>query len=195
VDKHLYLTYSNRLFDPFDVALDDILIEDIAHHLATINRYGGAPRNPISVAEHSLAVSLIVECRMIVDVQHDLRSNSVRLAAKWGLLHDSPEYILNDMCRGLKHRPGVAEVYREEEDKLMRKIAMKFGLPWPMPPIVKAIDRELCGTEMRHQMHRAIDTDGNPLPPPIPGLTMGVMTWQEAETRFMARYCELWGVQ
>lgn len=36
-------------------------ISDIAHHLSQINRYTGAARRPLSVAEHSLLVCEILE--------------------------------------------------------------------------------------------------------------------------------------
>ena len=38
-----------------------IRIRDIAHHLATINRFAGAPALPYSVAQHSVVVAKIIE--------------------------------------------------------------------------------------------------------------------------------------
>lgn len=199
--KHLLETYTNKLFDPFEATLDDIDIRDIAHALSMLVRYCGHVRSFYSVAEHSLAVSKLAGERMRVDWHHDPESDSVRIAAKWGLLHDASEAYLGEVCRGLKHRPGVMEVYRAAEERLSELIWEKFmdcpsDYRAPLEPVViKPIDREICGTEMRQLMHRALDPDGNPLPPTIPGLVVGVMTPAEAETRFMARYCELWGVR
>jgi hypothetical protein len=198
--KYLLETFTNRLFDPFEVTLGDIDIRDIAHALSMLCRYCGHTRSFYSVAEHSLLVSRLAEHAATVDEQHDPRSDSVRIAAKWGLLHDASEAYLGEVCRGLKHRPGTMEVYREAEESLSWKIWQRFMAPrdaveqhFLEKRIVKPIDRAVCGTEMRQLMHRALDTDGNPLPRSIPGVVVGVMGPAVAETNFLARFVELWG--
>lgn len=88
---------SLRLVNPFEPTLDDILIEDIAHHLALENRYAGGSPEPFSVAEHSVRV-----CRR---VRAKGASPSVQLAS---LLHDSEEAYFKDMPSPIKSHPVMA---------------------------------------------------------------------------------------
>jgi hypothetical protein len=57
--------------------------------------------------------------------------------ALWGLLHDATEAYLVDLPRPLKH---CMPDYRMHEDRLMRVIAERFNLSWPMPIQVHAAD-------------------------------------------------------
>lgn len=50
-------TYGGMKFWPLDPDPDRIIIEDIAHALSNICRYGGHARKFYSVAEHSIHVS------------------------------------------------------------------------------------------------------------------------------------------
>lgn len=47
-------TYTGRKFYPLDPRPEDVCIEDIAHALALVNRFGGHTRVPYSVAQHSV---------------------------------------------------------------------------------------------------------------------------------------------
>lgn len=83
-------TFTGRRFWLPDFDADEICIEDIAHHLAMICRFGGAARRHYSVAEHSLLVLYLVEARP--------QPAAVRLGA---LLHDCGEAYVGDICRPL----------------------------------------------------------------------------------------------
>jgi hypothetical protein len=72
-----------------------IVLADISHHLATINRFTGAACRPYSVAEHSLLVCEIVEREMRLPLE-------ARLAA---LMHDAHEAYVGDV-----HTPAKAEI-------------------------------------------------------------------------------------
>lgn len=81
------LVYSGRYVNLLAPLPCDVHTIDIAHHLATINRWCGAAVRPISVAEHSLLVLGIL--RKTLDVQ----CPATLLA---GLLHDAHEAYLQD---------------------------------------------------------------------------------------------------
>lgn len=65
---------------------DAISIEDIAAHLAKINRFNGATAEPYSVAQHSCMVASILH-----QFGHDAAT------CLWGLLHDAHEAYLGDL--------------------------------------------------------------------------------------------------
>lgn len=185
MSQHCMLTYTGKLFDPLEATLDDIDIRDIAHHLSLVNRYGGATRVGYSVAEHSLAVSSIAQSKWGIS------------SAKLGLLHDASEAYIGDVCRGLKYRPGIMESYRDAEETLMAKILKKYRIDTYSEETharVKKIDRQICADEMRQLMTQALDVNGEPLTATY-GVVVGLMRPAEAESRFLARYYELWGVE
>lgn len=128
-------TYSGRQFWPLAPAPEDVFIEDIAHALSNICRYAGHCRSFYSVAQHSVLVAL--NC----PPEHQLA----------GLLHDAAEAYIIDMPRPIKHDESM-KAYREIEKNLEAVIFDKFGLPNPLPLIVKRIDDALLTTERRDLM-------------------------------------------
>jgi len=91
---------------------DPSLIEltDIAHHLALICRYNGGTSRHYSVAEHSIRVALLCPPEM-------------RYRA---LMHDSPEFALGDVTRGLKK--VLSPTYLPLEQLWEAAIAERFGI-------------------------------------------------------------------
>ena len=84
-------TYSGKFFKVNNPKINDIVIEDIAHHLSNIGRFTGSAFRFYSVAEHSLMVSYLFD---------DL------LLAKVALLHDSAEAYVGDVISPIKrHLP------------------------------------------------------------------------------------------
>lgn len=130
-------TYSGRIVDPFEMTVDDIDLDDIAHALSSICRFGGHTRHFYSVAQHSVYVAEYV-C-------HRDPENHVR--QKTALLHDAVEAYLGDLVRPLKRRPEMA-VYLEVETELEQVIAKKFGLEWPFPEIVHIADNAVLQAEL-----------------------------------------------
>lgn len=107
---------------------EDIQIEDIAHSLSLTCRYGGHCKVFYSVAEHCVAVS------RVVPREHQL----------WGLLHDAAEAYVRDIPSPLKPLlPG----YEEVENKVMRAICIRFGLPLEMPSIIRVADKRVLMAE------------------------------------------------
>jgi hypothetical protein len=84
-------TFSGLFVDTLSPDPSQICAIDIAHHLATMNRYGGAPRVPLSIAAHSLLVADLL--------RHQAQPLRVQLA---GLLHDAAEAYLHDIISPLK---------------------------------------------------------------------------------------------
>lgn len=109
-------TYTKRIVNPLDLRAEDIDIEDIAHHLATQNRFVGALRTPVSIAQHSICVA-----RLMKGWLGELRF------ALYGLLHDASEAYLGDVSKWLKSHPEMW-FYRDAEERGQRIIEEKFGL-------------------------------------------------------------------
>lgn len=121
-------TYSGLNLHLMDPTPDEICIEDIAHHLSLQCRFSGACPRFYSVAEHSVLVSLMVPPE----------------DALWGLLHDASEAYLCDIPRPFKSALGG---YYEHEERLLKAVAGKFGLSWPMPKSIKDVDAHMAATE------------------------------------------------
>lgn len=161
-------------------------IETIAHSLACINRYTGHAVRPISVAEHSLLVSAILER------EHGYLPR-VLMA---GLLHDAHECITNDIASPAK--PVIGPGWHAFESGWEHHFHAVFGLRmvqaswWPQ---IKRADLVALATERRD----LLPPDG-----PAWSVTAGVqpadwlnlrsqdgMAWQDWRQAFIDRYHEL----
>lgn len=130
------LTATGKKFNFSSLSLDDISVEDIAHHLSKIQRCGGAvPLNKCySVAEHSILVAWEV-------FKH---TGSLRATAA-ALFHDASEAYLGDVVSPLKkHLPD----YKEFEDKVQSLIHKKYNLSDKYEEIIKKIDKGILWAEM-----------------------------------------------
>ncbi|MEM0949571.1 MAG: phosphohydrolase [Pseudomonadota bacterium] len=154
---------SGSPFWPTEPRVQDIRIEDIAHSLSQLCRYGGHTSEFYSVAQHSV---LVARC---VPVEHRL----------WALLHDAPEAYVVDVPRPLKHQ---LQGYKEIENRVMVAVCERFGLPPEMPPIVKRIDDRITADEALRLMQPLLP--GWQLPEP---LNIEVTPWScsEAKERFL----------
>lgn len=113
----------------------DIHIEDIAHCLSNICRFGGAPRRFYSVAEHCVLASIMAE------PPHKLET----------LLHDAAEAYFGDLPTPLKRLPEFA-FYRELEDYMMTLIFAKFKVDKLAAFEVKRVDRLMLAREAKTLM-------------------------------------------
>ena len=163
-------TYTGKQFFPGDPRRSDIDIVDIAHALSQQCRFNGHCLRFYSVAEHSVRVSLALPTDL----------------ALWGLLHDAAEAYVADLPRPVKAR---FPAFRDLEDRLLRRVVEKFGLPWPMPKAVHEADTILLATEARDLM----------APPPAPWnlgaepLVEVIEPWSQenAKAAFLAKFEEL----
>lgn len=117
-------TNSGLLMNVFEPTPEMICIEDIAHALGRMPRFGGHLNVHYSVAQHSVMCS-------------KLASKEEKLAA---LLHDASEAYMLDMPTPIKNR---LPDYKKYEDNLMLVIAKKFGFNYPLTDTLKTIDRDM----------------------------------------------------
>lgn len=133
------LTYTGEEFHPLNPTVEEVHPLDIAHPLALKTRYTGHCKFFYSVAQHSVYV---------YDYARALGMSAVD--CKWALLHDASEAYLPDVATPIKgHLPG----FREIEERLLRVIGERFGLPWPKNPQLSIMDRTLYWHEMAALMH------------------------------------------
>lgn len=163
-------TFTGRAFWPLDPRPDEVHLSDIAHSLALQCRYAGHCRSFFSVAQHSVLVSHFLP-------------EELRL---WGLLHDASEAYLVDLPRPVKR--SIPD-YGAAEELVMKAIATRFGLVWPMPAAVKDVDNRILIDESEALM------GAPPMPWKLVGPPLGIVieSWspQEAERRFVARFHQL----
>lgn len=172
-------TYSGGQFWPLDPRAAEVLVEDIAHHLALTNRYGGATRVPYPVAEHSVLVSLYVPPEF----------------AQEALFHDASEAYIGDLIRPLKHQPELAG-FRAAEDAIYPVVMEALGIvstPESRAAIHEVDDRiivdEVQALMARPEKYLERYPVGRALGCPIHALS-----WQSAKLLFVSRYIELFGV-
>lgn len=125
-------TYTGREFFPLEPRASDIDPIDVAHALSMKCRYTGHVSDYYSVAEHCILI-------------HDfLLDGGDRELARWGLMHDASEAYLPDVAGPIKaHIVGFAEI----EDRVLRAVAARFDLPWPIPAEVHHLDKLLYWRE------------------------------------------------
>jgi uncharacterized protein len=167
-----FQTHSGIQFYPLDPQPEEVLIEDIAHGLGRICRFGGHTRDFYSVAQHSVIVSNILP-------------EELALA---GLLHDATEAYIGDMVRPLKY--SVPQ-YMLIEDRLWDVIAARFNLPRILPPEIKHADNVALITERRDLLEKQRKWgDWSKAYAPLPDIIRPVGP-NLAETMFMIRFQQL----
>lgn len=130
----MILTFTGKHVDPTDLQPEDIDIEDIAHALSWTNRFNGHARRGISVAQHSVFVS------RLIDENYGTGDIELGWIALQGLLHDGSEAYLGDITKWLKNTPEFAG-YRAFEEKAQTAIYQRFGCDTEQHPLVSAADK------------------------------------------------------
>ena len=131
-----FVMHSGRKINIDNISERDICIEDIAHHLTKICRYGGAlPLDAhYSVATHSINLYYYAKFKGYgKDVKKAL------------LLHDSSEAYLGDIIRGLKH---LLPDYQVIEMKINNIINKKYNVRLGMSPLIKELDTRIVLDEV-----------------------------------------------
>jgi 5'-deoxynucleotidase YfbR-like HD superfamily hydrolase len=136
-----FQTYSGVKFDPRNVRPKDIVIEDIAHALSMICRFGGHTEPFYSVASHCNRCAEVVfsGCQAAGDPLGGVK-------ALQALLHDASEAYLCDIVKPVK---VLIPEYSEWEDSIWCVISKKFGVPEELFTEVRLADFTALATEKR----------------------------------------------
>jgi hypothetical protein len=112
----------------------EIHVEDIAHHLSHVCRYGGATRFHYSVAQHSLHIAWAL-----------WRDHQDPFLSLDGLLHDAAEAYVGDMPSPLKQKFPEFVEYEKRLDAHIRAVLDFDGIPVPLreDPITKHYDMRI----------------------------------------------------
>jgi len=129
-------TVSGVDIDVTDPRPEDIRLEDIAHALTYVCRYGGHTSQFYSVAEHSLLVCKHLETQM------GISDPEILLMA---LLHDASEAYLLDIPSPIK---TLLPEYKRWEEQMMACIAQRFRLEYPFNPLIKQADSAVLAQEL-----------------------------------------------
>ena len=135
------LTCGGQYFDLLNPHKNEYHIEDIAHALSHVCRFAGHTREFYSVAQHSVLVARHVMC---CTTPADITAHG--LAA---LLHDGAEAYIGDVASPLKQ---LLPDYKIIEKRVEAALFAAFGIPHPLPGIVKHFDLVLLSTEQRDLM-------------------------------------------
>jgi len=135
-------TFTGKAFPIWDPKPEHIVIEDIAHALSNMCRYGGHTNSFYSVAQHSTLVAGVVGS---AGREHNL--DLLRAA----LLHDASEAYLVDVPTPIKRS---LPDYKVIERKIMTAICERFGVPVGAldSPIIHWADKVVLVTEYRDLM-------------------------------------------
>lgn len=172
-------TFVGKQFYPLDARPEDICIEDVAHALSHICRYGGHSREFYSVAQHSIYVQEVICDEMGLHHEYDLQ-----LAA---LIHDATEAYMGDMVRPLK--VSMPE-YRAAEERLnficYQALCPVLPARLEWEAVIKEADNMALMAERRdiiNHFNREWNID-------VPPATRRVKPWSaiQAKVAFLSRY-------
>lgn len=165
-------TQSGARFWPTDPRPEDVHVDDIAHALSHICRYGGHVDQFYSVAEHCVLMSYAVA-----------PENALH-----ALLHDATEAYVGDMIRPLKHQMPD---YRQAEDRVWEAIAARFAIDPAIPDEVHEVDTRILLDEraaLKTRSRHAWGIDAHFLPLGVP-----IQAWSpwQAKTKYLSRLGDL----
>lgn len=169
---------SCRPFDIMNPRIEDIRIEDIAHSLSLINRFGGQSPIPWSVARHSLYVYYAAD-------QLKLSPDE----CGWALLHDAAEAYLGDIIRPLK-KTVLFQEYHRLESQLTALIAQTFGLSPTIPATIKDLDNRMLYTEKIHVLKSQDDWGWTAEPFAFDEDDCQEEDWKKTKSKFLLACCE-----
>jgi 5'-deoxynucleotidase YfbR-like HD superfamily hydrolase len=160
--------WSGHYFKFLDPDNSAYTIDDIAHGLSMVCRFGGHCAHHYSVAQHSVHVSEMVPPEF----------------AYQGLMHDAPEALIGDVMKPLKM---LLPDYQALEKKIEISVFKRLLVPYPLSAHVKDADWRMLITEQR-QLARSRDdwatTQGRE------PYTFTIPQWspEQAKAMFLARF-------
>ena len=173
------VTYTGIRYSLLHPRVEDVRIEDIAHHLSNICRYTGATCKLYSVAQHSWHISFLCHPDYALE----------------GLMHDSPEAYLTDVSGPLKHT-DIMSGYRDLEKRHHAVICAALGVSAEQHPSIKEADLRMYFTEIRdlmppHPEWEITTNEGTAAKSNPYEFTIDPLPPETAERLFLQRYCEL----
>lgn len=131
MQKSWVVTLSGHRFSILQPDPGQVFLEDIACSLARQARFNGHTRFFYSVGQHSCLGAQVSPTK---DIGLQM------------LFHDATEAYIGDLVSPVKALLPDFEVI---ESRIHWAISQKFGIEFPMPKVVKQIDRRLLATEVR----------------------------------------------
>lgn len=177
--------HSGGVFDILNPRPEDIHIKDIAHALSFRVRFNGHVKFFYTVGQHSV---------LVADLVAERHGQGLALAA---LLHDAPECFIPDVIspqKGLLYfASGLHgfESFSLVESGIMKAVAERFALPWPLPSEIKTVDTEILAAEREQVLSDTDRTKWRELPP-APRIKIQEMKPENVRAMFLARF-EEWG--
>lgn len=172
-------TFSGGTIAPHRPTAGDIAIEDIAHALSMLCRFGGHVRTFYSVAQHSVLASRCVP----------------REDALWALLHDASEAYLVDVPTPVKTLAAL-NGYRAIEALLQKTIYQTFGLMGNEPDSVRQADQALVLLEADTLLTGGAGAAFDEIRQTVPPAEVRIVPVEPAvaERAFLKRFHELKGM-
>jgi 5'-deoxynucleotidase YfbR-like HD superfamily hydrolase len=163
------LLHSGCYFDFEAPETSAFTIEDIAHALSMICRFGGHCIRHYSVAQHSVHVS------DNLPYEHSYQ----------GLMHDAPEFAVGDMVKPLKDQ---IDQYRLVEKRVEDAVFLRFNVAPQMHQSVKNADMRMLATEQRQLMGNYDNWSGT-----LDAFDFKIPVWSpgQAKSRFLKRFYDL----
>ncbi len=127
-----FTTISGRRVSSLNPKPSDVSIEDIAHALSRVCRFGGHVPVPYFVAQHSVIVSQMVPPQL----------------AMIGLLHDASEAYVGDMITPIKHSiEGFEGIEKRWQAAIGQALLGDARALVEMPPEIHAADERAFHAE------------------------------------------------
>lgn len=131
IEKSWVITLSGKRFNILKPDPEAVKIEDIACSLARQARFNGHTRFFYSVGQHSVLGAGVAPTKDI---------------ALQMLFHDATEAYIGDLVSPVK---ALCPDFELIESRIHWAISQKLNLEFPLPKVVKQIDRRLLATEVR----------------------------------------------
>jgi len=126
------LTHKGHAFSFNDLDSNVYDLDDIAHALSLMCRFGGMTDFHYSVAQHS--------CYMAEEIWRETHDP---VQALDGLMHDAEEYVMGDMKTPLKNMMPEFRAMSAKVDRAIRREFHQFGVPFEMQPLTKEYDTRI----------------------------------------------------
>lgn len=174
-------THSGLRFYPENVSASQFCIEDIAHALSNLCRFGGHSKKFYSVAQHSVLVADIVQANGGT-IDQEL----------WALMHDATEAYMVDVPTPVK---VILKGYREKENEVQHAIQLAFKLPRlrmnKLPAIIKDADSIALVTEATQLVTGDVkEWEAYKLHEPFP-VKLPSLNPKRARAAFLERYYDI----